>query len=217
MSAVQQLAAAADSCPQAAGRLSDGHPAGQTQAPQRLPDAGQHSGLVGLPQVLMGNVVYPPQLLAVIVPQLKELLGRSLRDDWGPGRRAGHSADIGTRFPPRSLRSGGFPFRTWFDWVWWCFLTLTDNCIIYYVNFNLNYMLGHDGPWVVLFLSMSTCQLLLHFVCLADWFLVLFPGDIPLIFKHFPFGLWGAAAVHFNEVKGQINLLFVNFNSWSVL
>ena len=195
MSPVNQLPPAAYSCPQAASSLGDGGSAGQTEAPQWLPDTRQHPCLCWLPQVLMGNVVYSSQLFAVVVSQVTELLDCSLRYDGGLGWRAGHSVRGGlttwggrgnpcccssTGFPPHSLRGGGFAFGTSFNWMRWCFLIIT---VIYNVNFNinLNCMLRHDGsPLIHLFLPMSVCQLffcsLCPFVCLSGCFQVLFSG-----------------------------------------
>lgn len=74
----------------------------------------------------MGNVVYSPQLFAINVLQVAELLDCSLRDDGGLGRRAGHCVDssvptrgwrgniycrhICTGFAPHSVGGGGFAF-----------------------------------------------------------------------------------------------------------
>lgn len=107
----------AHSCPQAAGRPADGHPARQAEAPQRLSDARQHPWLGWLAQVLMGSVVDSPELLAVVVPQVTKLLGRRVRDDGGLGARHGYDGVVFiTGFPPHLLRSSGFPFGERFTW-----------------------------------------------------------------------------------------------------
>lgn len=72
---------AADPCPQAAGCLGDAGAAGQAQAPQGPPNAGQHPWLLGGSQLLQGSLVYPAQLLAVELPEVAELFCRRLRDD----------------------------------------------------------------------------------------------------------------------------------------
>lgn len=137
---MSQFPPATDSCPQAACRLSYGHPAGQAETPQRLPDARQHAWLYGLPQVFMGNIVYSSQLFAVVVPQVTELLGCGVRDDGGPGWRAGHGRGRGvvrTMFLPHSLRGGGFPFGTLLNWMCWCFATV-NTWAVCYVHFNIH-------------------------------------------------------------------------------
>lgn len=218
ISAVDQLSPAADACPQASSWLGN---AGQVEAPQRLSDTGQDSWFCGLPQVLVGNVVYSPQLFTIVVPEVTELLCSCVRDDGYLGRRAGYAGVGGwtgntccsysccMSLPSYSPIGGRFAFGTRFNWMWWCFLNITSSYIIYSVNFNLhlNHMLECDT--LLLSLSISVCSLHLFFCLVSS------SGQVPLFCKDFLCRLWGTAVLHVNGVRDD--LLFIDFNSWGVL
>ena len=80
-SPLDEFSPRADSGPQVPRCLGNGRPSRQAQALQRLPDTGQNPWLWVLLQVLLGNVVDSPQLLAVVVAEVTELLHSSLGDD----------------------------------------------------------------------------------------------------------------------------------------
>jgi len=195
-SAGARLPPAAHPGPQAAGRVGDADPAGQPEAPQRLPDARQHARLRGPPppQVLVGNVVDPPQLLPVVAPQVAELLGGRLGDDGGEGRRAG--GRVGARPAPRSLRGAGFAFGTRLNGTGRRSVTVAVIYNVYYFNVDLDSTSGRDEA-PPLFLSGSPRRPLL------------LPGPVPLLFTYFLSGGWGTAAVRDNVAKGHITLLLL--------
>lgn len=105
---MDQLSPAADPSPQAPGSLGDG-PTGQAEVPQRLPDAGQRTPLDGPPQVLLGNIVDPAELLAIVVSEVAELFSRRIRDDGGMGGGGGGGAvtcSVRSRCPLGFLTGG---------------------------------------------------------------------------------------------------------------
>ncbi|TNN45338.1 hypothetical protein EYF80_044479 [Liparis tanakae] len=177
LSAVEPPPPAAHPGPQAAGRVAD------AEAPQRLPDARQHAALRGggPAQLLPGGVVDPPQLLAVVFPQVAQLLGRRLREDGGAGRRAGGRG--GAPAAPRPLRGGGFAFGARFDGTRRRSTTGAVIHNVYDLNVDLDPTAGRDE---------------------APPLFQLLPGPVPLLFAYFLSGGWRTAVVHDNVVKGHI-------------
>ena len=86
MSPLYQLSPDANASPQVSSTLSNGGAERQTEVSERFAHTGQHSG-VCLLQVLMGNVVYSPQLAVVVAAEVVKFLRCSVRDDGHPRRR----------------------------------------------------------------------------------------------------------------------------------